>query len=131
MSDDHRCLGSGKVSGVEGGWSWSGYPGADDVDDHAALPPVEPGRVVGIGAICDLRPRIADSRSQSFAVSEFVTLDDGRRVILHRDRGFTIGIRTSGPGPVDARDYETPDSVTQGVLTTVLPDGEDPVEDHP
>ena len=47
------------------------------------LAPVEPGRVVGLGAICDLLPLRADPSSQDFKVSEFVDLEDGRQVILH------------------------------------------------
>jgi hypothetical protein len=116
------------VSGVEGGWQ--AHP---DANDHANLPPVEPGRVVGLGAICDLRPqRFDEARSQSFSVSEFVTLEDGRRVILHEDRGFTIGLRSSGEsGPGDLREHETLESLTRDVLNVVLPDDDECAEDHP
>lgn len=80
-------------SGVKGGWR--AHP--DAIDDRTDLSPVEPGRVVGLGAVCDPRPlRLDDADEQSFSVSEFVTLDDGRRVILHSDRGFTIGWRSAG-----------------------------------
>jgi hypothetical protein len=113
------------------GDGWSAYPDAGD--DHAVLSPVEPGRVVGIGAICALRPQhFDDARSQGFLVSEFVKLEDGRRVILHRKRGFTIGLPAapeSGAGAL--RTYETRDSITQEVLNTVLPDDDDAGEDHP
>lgn len=118
----------GKVIGMEGGWS----PHPDAID-HEILPPAEPGRVVGIGAICDLGPpRPNDPYTQGFVVSEFVTLEGGRRVLLHKERGFTIGLRsTRESSPVDLRYYETPDSIAQDVLAAVLPDGEDPDEDHP
>ena len=110
------------MSGVEGGW----HAHPDGVDDHANLVPVEPGRVVGLGAICELRPQRSDeARSQSFSVSEFVTLEDGRRVILHQDRGFTIGWRSSGRG------HETLESMTRNVLSVVLPDDDESGEDHP
>lgn len=114
---------------MEGGWS--AHP--DAIDDRTDLPPVEPGRAVGLGAICDLRPqRPDDTNSQSFSVSEFVTLEDGRRVILHNDRGFTIGWRsTDDPRTDTAPIGETRDSITQNVLNTVLPDNEDGAEDHP
>jgi hypothetical protein len=117
------------VSGVEGGWR--AHP--DAIDVHANFLPVKPGRVVGIGAICDLMPpRLDEARSQSFSVSEFVTLEDGRRVILHEDRGFTIGWRSSGEsGSGDIRGHETLDSITRDVLNTVLPDDDDCAEDHP
>lgn len=104
---------------------WQAHP---DGGSPAELPPVEPGRVVGIGASCDLEPPRPDSpRSQSFSVSEFVTLADGRRVILHAERGFTG--RLSSPG--DLRDYLTPESITADVLNVVLPDDDEPTEDHP
>ena len=122
-------LGSSEVSGVERGWH--GHPHA--IDDHANSLPVQPGRVVGLGAICDLRQqRFDDARSQSFAVSEFVTLEDGRRVILHEDRGFTIGLRSSGElGSSDIREHETLESMTRDVLNVVLPDDDECAEEHP
>ncbi|MEV5691875.1 hypothetical protein [Micromonospora globbae] len=110
---------------------WRAHP--DAVDDRTHLPPVEPGRVVGLGAICDLRPqRPHETDSQSFSVSEFVTLEDGRRVTLHNDRGFTIGWNSPGhPRAGAAPAGETRDSITQNVLNTVLPDDENDTEEHP
>ena len=108
---------------MNGGW----HTHPDAGDDHATLLPVEPGRVVGLGAVCDLGPqRFDDARSQSFSVSEFVTLEDGRRVILHEDRGFTIGWSSSG-----ASGHETLESMTQDVLNVVLPDDDECAEEHP
>jgi len=115
------------VSGVEGGW----HAHPDAIDVHANLPSVVPGRVVGLGAICDLGPQ-RDAGSQSFSVSEFVALDDGRRVLLHVDRGFTIGWRSSdSSGSGDSRGHETQDSITRDVLNVVLPDDDECLEDHP
>lgn len=118
---------------MEGGWH--AHPDAipDAIDDHVDFLPVKPGLVVGVGAICDLRPqRLDEAHSQSFSVSEFVTLDDGRRVILHEDRGFTIGWRSSSElGSGDIRGYVTPESITRDVLNTVLPDDDECAEDHP
>ena len=119
-----------EVDGVESGWR--PYPGANG--PHRQPPRVRPGRVVGVGALCDLRPQlVADARSQSFSVSEFVTLEDGRRVILHRDRGFTIGLGSSSERYEDLRAHETRDSITRNVLNVVLPDDDESaaVEDHP
>jgi len=114
------------VSGEKPGWRV--HP---DAKVRANLPPVEPGRVVSLGAICDLDPRTPDkARSQSFSVSEFVTLEDGRRVILHEDRGFTIGLGSSRE-TADLRRGETIESLTRNVLSVVLPDNDDAAEAHP
>jgi hypothetical protein len=100
---------------------------------------------VGLGAICDLAPQRSaslviasdvpeshEARDQSFSVSEFVTLEDGRRVILHEDRGFTTGLRSTGrSGPGDLREPVTLESLTQDVLSVVLPDDDESTEDHP
>jgi hypothetical protein len=88
--------------------------------------------VVGLGAVCDLRPRQDQhTLDQSFSVSEFVTLGDGRRVTLHEARGFTVGVRSTGAsGPFDPRPYETLESLTRAVLNVVLPDENDG-EEHP
>jgi hypothetical protein len=117
------------VSGVEGGWH--PHPGATNVG-ASRLPPVKPGRVVGLGAICDLGPRSDGGGDQSFSVSEFVTLEDGRRVMLHEDRGFTIGWRSSGEsGSGDIRGHETLESMTRNALNVLLPDDDECAEDHP
>ncbi|MDG4772427.1 hypothetical protein [Solwaraspora sp. WMMD792] len=113
------------------GSGWQAYP--DAVDDHVDLPPVRPGRVVGVGAICDLRPQQADAAdTQSSSVGEFVMLDDGRRVLLHQDRGFTLGRRSARAARPDADPVDEPrESVTRSVLTVVLPDDEETAEEHP
>ena len=54
------------MSGMEEGW----HAHPDAIERLADLGPVEPGRVVGLGALCDLGPRrFDDARSQSFSVS--------------------------------------------------------------
>ncbi|MEX5633933.1 hypothetical protein [Parafrankia sp. FMc2] len=109
-------------------WNWQLYP---DAVNHRDLRPVKPGRIVGLGALCDLwPPRTDDGSSQSFSVSEFVTLDDGRRVILHEDRGFTVSRVLGGPGSGAGQFGETRESIIQNVLNVVLPDGDQP-SDHP
>jgi hypothetical protein len=108
---------------------WRPHP---DAQRPTRLPRVKPGRVVGLGAICDLDPRTPDkARSQSFSVSEFVTLEDGRRVILHEDRGFTIGWGSSRETAADLRKGETLESLTRNVMAVVLPDDDVPAEAHP
>jgi hypothetical protein len=118
------------VTDFEG--SWCEHPGA--IDDHAERPvadgvlePVPSFDVVGLGAICHLRTSsFDDEHAQRFSVSEFVLLQNGRRVILHEDRGFTIGSRAGA-----VRDSETPDSITHDVLNVVLPDDDECEDDHP
>jgi hypothetical protein len=120
------------VSGVDGGWQ--PYPGAPSGEAAFDLPPVEPGRVIGLGAICDLRPLRADPRNQDFSVSEFVALDDGRRVLLHDGgRGLTAGgaRSTGGWRAADVRWGLTLEGLARDVLTVVLPDDEADTEPHP
>lgn len=89
--------------------------------DHAAV------RVVGLGAICDLEPGAIDNgREHSFRVSELVLLDNGKRVILHAERGYTSRISAG-----DIWTRETAGKVTRDVLTTVLPDRDDTADEHP
>lgn len=59
-------------------------------------------------------------------MSEFAQLDSGERVILHRDRGFTI---RSNEGEVRA--LESAASITATVLNVVLPDDDEVMERHP
>ncbi|HEV8656281.1 MAG TPA: hypothetical protein VGR85_12295 [Candidatus Limnocylindria bacterium] len=108
---------------------WRAHP---DAKGRANLPTVEPGRVVGLGALCDLGPQRPDeARSQGFSVREFVTLEDGRRAILHEDRGFAIGLGSSRETVADLRRGETIESLTRNVLAVVLPDDDVPAEAHP
>ena len=111
---------------------WRAHPDATDGRANR-LPPVKPGRVVGLGAICDFGPeRSPDVRTQNFSVSEFVTLEDGRRVILHEDRGFTTALRSTGRSdPGHLREHTTLESLTRDVLNVVLPDDDEPAEGHP
>ena len=128
--------------GPEG--AWSRYPGKAD-DDH-------PGRtyvgddgevlvfdsttaVVGLGAICGLHGADHDDhgrsggRSGRFWVSEFARLTDGRRVILHEERGFTVGAPI-GPGVGGPTRAGLRKRIVDTVLAIVLPDPEDG-EAHP
>ena len=75
--------------------------------------------VVGLGAWAELARR--DQRGMDFHVHEFAVLDDGRRLTLHQDRGFTTSAT-----------HTTAEDVEQDVLTTVLPDDAEVTgEDHP
>jgi hypothetical protein len=114
-------------------WGWSALPQARQVEpkrDRVVAGPdgASSLRVVALGAACDIRPPTHDRRTQSFSVSEFALLHDGRRVILHDDRGFTIGA-PAGQGGV--RGFETAESLERDVLNAVLPDDDDSGEEHP
>jgi hypothetical protein len=111
------------------------HPGRSEVgDDGEVLDADSIARVVGLGALCGpSTPGFDDDgRSQSFWVSEFAQLANGRRVILHDARGFTIGAPI-GPGAGAGDTFQaglTREDIIDTVLAVVLPDPEDG-EDHP
>ena len=82
--------------------------------------------LVGLGALCDLSPSGNDPRRSSFTVSEFAVLDDGERMRLHNERGFNVVSLTG-----DVWAPETVERLTRQVLATVLPDEDEPEEQHP
>ena len=89
--------------------------------------------VVGLGAYCDLvreRPSSDGPYQLSFDVDEFALLADGRRVMLHQgERGFT----TTTPDPLAHHPLRglTAESIESSVRTVVLPDEDDPEDEHP
>lgn len=109
------------------------HPGRSEVGDHGdVLDARSIAPVVRLGAICGLRSRAVydDDRSQSFWVSEFVRLANGRRLVLHEARGFTLGA-PRGAGAGDAVQVGvTREEIIETVLAVVLPDPEDG-EEHP
>ena len=120
---------------MKGGW----YPHphaisrrGNAIDDRASFPTVKPAGVVGLGALMiSGRSACRNRATRASRWSEFVTLEDGRRVTLHEDRGFTIGRRsTRKPGPIGGQ-HATLEEMTRHVLTTVLPDDDAGAEDHP
>lgn len=75
--------------------------------------------VVGLGAWSELARR--DRQGMHVDVHEFAVLDDGRRLTLHRDRGFGTSATRLSAGHAES-----------SVLTTVLPDDAEVTgEDHP
>jgi hypothetical protein len=102
------------------------HAGAVDAGETLGHPSA--GRIVGLGALCALRTVPRESRSQSFSVAEFALLDDGRRILLHQDRGFTLGPVLGG-----AAERETAEDIAASVRSVVLPDEgdrDDAGEDH-
>lgn len=108
--------------------------------------------VVGLGAWCDfvtedeVRHRLADEgrsaeeaeqdvenfkRGTSFRVHEFADLADGRRLVLHQERGFSMVANVTGQSAVDPWQSLTLEALERDVRTTVLPDGDDPPDEHP
>jgi hypothetical protein len=109
-------------------------------------------RVVGLGAWCDFvteadyrsrfpgfesSPAVDEAieefkRGASFDVHEFAVLDDGRRITLHDQRGFTTAVRVSdGSTPGDTWQHLTLAELERDVLTTVLPDDDETQDEHP
>jgi hypothetical protein len=93
--------------------------------------------------LCDLVPPEAYGGSPgglSFSVSEFAVLDDGRRLTLHEERGWTAWVRYAVPpgeqlpddwAPPDPWSQLTRESLVQDTLNVVLPDDDDHPDDHP
>lgn len=112
--------------------SWQPYPQA--LSPERDTSPVEPGRVVGLGATCSIsRQQTPQPDTHSFSVGEFVDLEDGRRVVLHEERGFTISEWRSVAHEASRRPavHDTTETLTQNVLMVVLPDDENSTEAHP
>jgi hypothetical protein len=75
--------------------------------------------VVGLGAWSELAGK--DQQGMHIDVHEFAVLDDGRRLALHQERGFSTSATRM-----------TADHAERSVLTTVLPDDAEVTgEDHP
>lgn len=75
--------------------------------------------VVGLGAWSELAGK--DQQGMRIDVHEFAVLDDGRRLALHQERGFSTSATRM-----------TADHAERSVLTTVLPDDAEVTgEDHP
>lgn len=75
--------------------------------------------VVGLGAQAELAHN--DQRGMNIDVHEFAVVEDGRRLTLHQDRGFSTSAT-----------HMTAGHAGRSVLTTVLPDdAEITGEDHP
>jgi hypothetical protein len=62
-----------------------------------------------------------DDRSASLSVAELAILSNGRRVLLHEERGFTLGIQPSG----DPLSGLITSVLERDVLAVVLPDDRD------
>jgi hypothetical protein len=92
----------------------------------AAIPPEatpwRPGWSPSVGV--DPAP---EERSASFDVAEYGVRDDGTRVLLHQERGFTVGVVPR----CDPWSGVTAEMIERDVLTTVLPDDDDTGDEHP
>ena len=91
---------------------------------HALIPPLfAPGSTEDVDELVD-----DFKRGVSFVVHEFAELADGRRLTLHKERGFTT---SRGPAPSDMSWYLTLEHLERDVRTTVLPDDDDTQDQHP
>ena len=88
-------------------------------------------QVVRLEAWCDFVDLVGPQLT--FRISEFAVLADGRRVLLHDQRGFTTSTHRSGHKlPVDPWGHLTLEELERSILTTVLPDdAEETGEQHP
>lgn len=113
-----------------GGSGWASHP--EGIESAVVGATTGDTSLAGVGAICDLEEDTdADGEVQGFRVSEYMELRDGRRIILHSDRGFTIGLRSTSDSGVALRDVESEDGLRQHVLNVLLPDDDQPEQDHP
>lgn len=94
-------------------------------------------RVVALGAFCDLASTgDTGPKRISIDVSEFAVLQNGERVSLHNEKGFSGWLLGHGATVEDADIWglETVETITRDVLTVVLPDEGDNApegDDHP
>ncbi len=92
--------------------------------------PVEGFEAVSTGVTSDEVRKALEQfrRGLSFRVQEFATLDDGRRLTLHDERGFGVG---GHPASEDPWAFLTLAGLEADVRTTVLPDDDDTGDEHP
>ena len=99
--------------------------------------------VVGLGALVELADADPDpvrAGTLDFSVSEFAVLNDGSRLTLHDERGWSSGpVRvahlTPPPWPPDpevtGRSTLDRDDIVRTTLAVVEPDDDDDPDDHP
>lgn len=109
---------------------WSAYPGPTSGSGRAPLGPdaiASDGTVVVVGAVCDVRRVDPSTGDVSLALSEYLQLESGKRVVLHSDRGVTVGARGG------ASSHFTEGQLRELALGALLPDeeDEDAGEPHP
>ena len=114
--------------------AWCDYVTEDEYRDRLlSLPPApvpswngppQPGRWSPLNR--DVAKEALENfrRKLTFRVQEFADLDDGRRITLHDERGYSTS------GPEDPWQFQTSESIEADVRTTVLPDDDDG-EEHP
>ncbi len=83
--------------------------------------------IIALWAVCDLYlGRAPNSRSQSFTVAEYALLASGDLRLLRSGLGWTVEAR----GAAISLTF-TPASLIKDVLNVVLPDYDEPEDDHP
>lgn len=99
----------------------------DDEFERASADPAHrlDSQPVSLGAHCRLCDTADKDVAQNFAVSEFVAFEDGARLMLHDDRGFTLGSNHA-----DGHRVSRTQLIDQ-VLSVVLPDDDDSLDEHP
>ena len=105
-------------------------PGALRSPEPAVIVPRPDGhlrRVVCLETLADVR-ETGDPRSMSVSARHEAVLDDGSRVLLLDDRGWTGSLRGAAAGTLDAWAFETEDEIAFTARTVVGPD--EPFDDH-
>lgn len=117
------------MDAATGGWSavpqpWTGSGRLPLGPDASA----SDGAVVAVGAVCDVAvPWNQPTGQVSFALSEYLDLESGKRVVLHSERGVTVGVRGGASADFTGRELR------DFFLGALLPDEaeEEPEEPHP
>jgi len=92
--------------------------------ETAAVAPLRDARlrrVVRLETLTDVR-ETGDRRSMSVSARHEAVLDDGSRVLLLDDRGWTGTLRGAGADTMDAWAFETEDEIAKTARDVVGPD---------
>jgi len=111
-----------RTSSPGGGWSSWPEPGRER--ENAAVVPLRDAhlrRVVRLETLADMR-ETGDRGSMSVSARYEAVLDDGSRVLLLDDRGWTGSLRGAGADTMDAWAAETEDEIAKTARDVVGPD---------
>jgi hypothetical protein len=108
------------TSSPDGGWSAWPAP-ARQPEAVVPLRDAHLRRVVRLETLADMR-HTGDRRSMSVSARHEAVLDDGTRVLLLDDRGWTGSLRGPGADTMDAWALQTEDEIAKTARDVVGPD---------